>query len=129
MIRKNSVFTKGVLMLAKLLNPNRSSVSTAKEGDLYKEVTVGGKTFRLVYGYYEDFEKEYPEAEPMPIYPDFIKDPCYADDKRPIVTAMQDICKHYLGKKDADCCSDCKYFEKSQELFGICSCPQNKKLN
>lgn len=99
-----------------------------KEGDLYKEVTVGGKTFRLVYGYYEDFERESRFNDPIPIYPDFIKTPHFTDQGIPFVTAMQDICKHYSGKKDSDSCSECVHFQKGEELFGFCHCPQNGQL-
>ncbi len=105
------------------------AVSTAppKEGDLYKEVIVGGKNFRLVYGYYEDFERESRHNEPMPIYPDFIKEPHFTEEGIPLVTAMQNICRYYSGKPEGDSCVDCIYFHKSEELFGLCSCPKNRQ--
>lgn len=101
--------------------------TTPKEGDLYKEVTVGGKTFRLLYGYYEDYERESRFNDPIPIYPDFIKNPLFTDEGIPFVTAMQDICLHYEGKQECDSCADCIHFQKGEELFGLCGCFENKR--
>ena len=39
-------------------------------------------------------------AEPIPLYPDFIRDPRYTADGMPFITAIQDVCRYYLGKKD-----------------------------
>ena len=101
-----------------------------KEGDLYKEVTLFDKTFRLLYGYYESFERESPFNEPMPIYPDFSKEPHYTAEGIPMATAMQNVCEHYSGKHDEDSsCSDCGFFQSYEELFGLCNCPQNKRSN
>ena len=97
-----------------------------QEGDVYKEISICGIPFRLVYGYYEEFERESPFNEPMPIYPDFIKAPLYADDGIPFVTAMQDICQHYKGKVEGDSCSNCIFFTPSKDLFGFCSHPGNQ---
>ncbi|WP_289475251.1 hypothetical protein, partial [Klebsiella pneumoniae] len=91
--------------------------------------TISGKTFKLLYGYYESFERESPFNEPMPIYPDFIKEPYYTYDGIPIVTAMQNVCEFYNGKSDEDSiCSDCQHFEKSEDLFGFCKCPKKKLI-
>ena len=118
-------------MLNKILVQGEQLPPTPKEGDLYKEVSIFGKTFKLLYGYYESFERESPFNEPMPIYPDFIKEPHYTAEGLPIVTAMQNVCEHYSGKNDEDSsCADCVFFQKSEELFGLCNCPQkitNKK--
>ena len=90
--------------------------------------TISGKTFRLLYGYYENFERESPFCEPMPIYPDFTKEPHYTAEGIPMVTAMQSVCALYEGKNDEDStCVDCAFFQKSEELFGFCNCPQNRK--
>lgn len=114
-------------MLAKELLHGMMRPPTSKEGDLYKEVTVGNKTFRLLYGYYESFERESPFNEPMPIYPDFLKEPHYTADGIPIATAMQNVCAFYSGKNDEDSsCSDCVFFQPNEDLFGLCNCPQNK---
>lgn len=115
-------------MLAKMLLQNREQPHNPQEGDLYKEVTISNKTFRLLYGYYESFERESPFNEPMPIYPDFIKEPYYTEEGIPIATAMQNICEFYNGKNDEDStCSDCGFFQKYEELFGLCHCPCKKR--
>ncbi len=115
-------------MLTKILTQGVEQTPTHKEGDLYKEVTISGKTFRLLYGYYESFEREIPSNEPIPIYPDFIKEPHYTEDGIPITTAMQNVCEFYNGKNDEDSsCSDCGFFQRGEELFGLCSCPENKR--
>ena len=115
-------------MLAKILMQGMERMPKPKEGDLYKEVTISDKTFRLLYGYYESYEREGPFNDPIPIYPDFIKAPHYTVDGIPIVTAMQNICDYYNGKNDEDSsCADCLFFQKSEELFGFCNCPQKKQ--
>ena len=119
---------KGDYMLTEVLMQGADRTPTPKEGDLYKEVTISGKTFKLLYGYYESFERESPFNDPMPIYPDFIKEPHYTSEGIPLVTAMQNVCKLYNGKNDEDSsCSDCVFFQKSKDLFGFCNCPRNKR--
>ena len=115
-------------MLTIILLQNIEQQHTPKEGDLYKEVTIFDKTFRLLYGYYESFERESPFNDPIPIYPDFIKEPHYTAEGIPIATAMQNVCEFYNGKNDEDSsCSDCVFFQKHEELFGLCNCPRNKR--
>ena len=97
-----------------------------KEGDLYNELLIRGKRFRLAYGYYEEFERESRYNEPMPIYPDFVKNPLCTEEGVPFVTAMQDVCRHYQGKEEEDSCSGCIFFEKSEDLFGFCNYPENQ---
>lgn len=116
-------------MFSEFLIHDPSRMSPPKEGDLYREVAVGGKAFRLVYGYYEDFERESRHNEPIPIYPDFISEPHFTEEGIPLATAMQNICRYYNGKPEGDCCSECIYFHKCEELFGLCSCPENRKQN
>lgn len=110
-------------MFSKTLNSG--NVPLPREGDLYKRITVAGKTFELYYGYYEEFEREY--NDPMPLYPDFRRQPHYTDDGEPIVTGMQDACPYYSGRESGDSCASCKYFKSCEELFGICFCPNNKQ--
>lgn len=110
-------------MFSKALNSGDAPLP--REGDLYKKITVAGKTFELYYGYYEEFEREY--NEPMPLYPDFLRQPHYTDDGEPIVTGMQDACAYYIGKESGDSCASCRHFKSCEELFGICYCPSNKK--
>jgi len=119
---------KGAYMLPKILTQGEERTSVPKEGDLYKEVTICGKTFRLQYGYYESFERESIFNEPIPIYPNFLEEPDYTCEGIPIVTAMQNVCEYYNGKNDEDSsCSDCIFFERYEELFGLCNCPQNNR--
>ena len=116
-------------MLTKIFMQGAEHPPAPKEGDLYKEVTISGRTYRLLYGYYESFERECPLSEPIPIYPDFIKEPHFTDEGIPIVTAMQNVCDFYDGKNDEDSsCSECKFFQKWEELFGLCNCPQNRQF-
>lgn len=114
-------------MLTTFFPEDAAPPSAPQEGDLYKRITIAGRTFELYYGYYEEFERHTENSEPMPIYPDFTKDPLYTDDGTPFVTAMQDVCRHYQGEKNGDGCSDCTHFRKCEELFGLCTCPQNRR--
>jgi hypothetical protein len=101
-----------------------------KEGDLYKVINTFGKTFELYYGYYEEQDRYGKYNEPIEIYPDFRKNPIYTDDGLPFVTAMQDTCEHYIKIKDTtDRCIDCKYYQKGEELFGLCKCKARYKKN
>ncbi len=99
-----------------------------QEGDLYKIISLHGHTFPLYYGYYEECERQNPEIDPMPIYPDFLKEPRYTDDGFPFVTKMQDACKHYNGKTGKyNDCAECACYLHGDELIGICICPKNKQ--
>lgn len=103
-----------------------------KEGDLYKTVELHGRTFELYYGYYEECDRHNPLCEPIPIYPDFVKEPVYTDSGNPFATVMQDVCDHYRGAGDYTTdttCADCRYFKSKEEWFGICTCPKNKRDN
>ena len=97
---------------------------TPKEGDLYKKITLHGKTFELRYGYYEDFERD--GGEPIPIYPDFKKAPLFTDGGFPFVTAMQEPCEHYTGESGDPCCHECLFYKTGEELLGICTQEKNK---
>ena len=110
-------------MITKTLDSGNAPLP--REGDLYKTVTVAGKTFELYYGYYEEFEREY--NDPMPLYPDLVQKPEYTCEGHPIVTGMQDICTHYCGSDSGDSCSSCLHFQNCEELFGICTCLKRRK--
>lgn len=96
-----------------------------KEGDLFKIISLGGKEFTIKYGYYEDYERAH--GDPIPIYPDFIKEPQYADDGRIFVTQMQDSCKYANSKIKDGFCVECKYFRYGDDLIGFCNLGKNKK--
>lgn len=115
-------------MLKKALIGTCVPTAAPREGDLYKEVNICGKSFRLRYGYYESFERATLHNDPMPIYPDLQKQPHYTPQGVRIVTAMQDVCTYYRGKSQVDThCADCTHFEKSEELFGLCRCTHNQR--
>lgn len=102
-----------------------------KEGDLYKVIAAHGVSFEIRYGYYEEIDRE--NIRPMEIYPNFLDKPVYTAEGIPFVTAMQKPCKHFkLKSKECDegednTCYQCSYYEKCEELLGVCRCPKNKK--
>ena len=98
-----------------------------RDGDLYKVVTVFGKTFELYYGYYDETERNSKYTEPIPIYPSFIHEPLYTNDGYPFATAMQDICPYFKGSEGEDSCLACSHFEEGEELIGKCTCANRKK--
>lgn len=98
-----------------------------KEGDLFKVIQIHGKTFEIRYGFYEECDRLGPFAEPIEIYPDFIKKPQYTADGIPFITAIQTPCSHFSEKRDANStCEECTYYRHGDELLGICACPHNK---
>lgn len=101
-----------------------------KEGDLFKVITTHGVTFEIYYGYYEEIDRQNPNHEPMEMYPNFIEIPRYTADGIPFVTAMQKPCEHFKGEPDEDnTCYQCSYYEKCEELLGVCRCRARQKKN
>ena len=101
-----------------------------REGELYKEISAHGRVFRLYYGYYEENDRYSKYNEPVELYPDFIKNPVYTDEGVPFATAMQDPCQFFKGKRDEDStCYHCSYYNKCEELLGICTCTGNRKAH
>lgn len=101
-----------------------------REGELYKRLEAFGKVFVLYYGYYEECDRTNPFCDPIPIYPDFLKEPIYTEEGAPFVTAVQDACIHYKGEESPNedsTCAECKYFHQGEEWIGICACPKKKK--
>ena len=98
----------------------------AKEGELYRSVTVYGKTFALHYGYYDEKERHSKYNEPIPIYPDLERNALYTDTGYRFVTAMQDACIYYKGKSADGNCHSCESYREGEELIGICVCPERK---
>lgn len=98
-----------------------------REGDLYESVKVEDMQFDILYGYYEDFERE--SGEPVPIYPDLEKNPTFTKDDYRIVTQIQSPCK-YFAKRNKRCgsdwCRSCRYYEDEYKSIGICLCTENK---
>ncbi|MBQ9733602.1 MAG: hypothetical protein IJV74_05140 [Clostridia bacterium] len=102
-------------------------MKNARDGDLYRKITVFDKTFELYYGYYDERDKESRYREPIPIYPDFIKSPVYTSDGYRYATEMQDICSHFSGREGEDSCFACRHFQKGEELIGLCRCESRMK--
>ncbi|MBQ8381003.1 MAG: hypothetical protein IJY18_03835 [Clostridia bacterium] len=100
-------------------------MNKAKDGDLYKTVTLHGVSFELRYGYYEEFERA--AGEPIPIYPDFKAKPIYTSDGIPFVTQMQELCEHGESSFKDGCCADCRYYSDGEELIGVCTHPKNRR--
>jgi len=96
-----------------------------RDGDLFKTVTVFGKSFELRYGYYAEYEKKH--GLPVPIYPDFKEKPEYTEDGNPFVTQMQEQCPHGSSKFSEGYCVDCPHYCHGDDLIGICLCEKNKK--
>lgn len=104
------------------------SVPKHEEGELYKIITAYGRSFEIYYGYYEEIDRLNPLCDPMEIYPNFKKEPVYTDKGIPFVTAMQTACEYYSGAIDDESnCFQCSYYEKCEELLGICKCRLNHK--
>ena len=99
-----------------------------KEGELFKIIQLYGKTFEIRYGFYEEKDRHNQFAEPVEIYPDFIKQPQYTDEGTPFITAIQNPCVYFKGKQDENStCEDCSHYQHCEELLAICRCPQNQK--
>ncbi len=99
-----------------------------REGDVYKVIQVGDKTFEIVYGYYSEEEKQWGEA--MPILPDFTKTPIYTIDGEPLITRIQDACEFYevSENKEGDFwCADCVHNKSPKDEISICGCKHNRK--
>ena len=102
-------------------------IGAIREGDLYKVLTVEGKRFEIYYGYYDERERYSKYCDPIPIYPDFLKDPEFTEGGSPYVTGMQDTCEYYIGR-DQSGCHGCKYFKSYDDLIGICSCEKRRPV-
>ena len=106
------------------------TASPPKEGELFKTILLEGVDFEIRYGFYEERDRYTRFSEPMPLYPDFIRNPQYTPEGVPFVTAIQDICKHFVGEKDPNSvCGDCAASRHGDELIGTCACIANKRKN
>ena len=96
-----------------------------KEGEIYRVLSIFGEIFELRYGYYEECDRQNPLCDPVPIYPDFIREPRFTKDGDPFVTMMQDVCEHFASEAEQNednGCADCDYFIQGEEMLGICTC-------
>ena len=98
-----------------------------KEGEIFKIIHLYGKTFEIRYGFYEECDRHTMFAEPMEIYPDFLKEPQFTDEGIPFATAIQTPCEHFSGRRDDNStCEDCACYRSGEELLGICTNPNRK---
>lgn len=116
-------------MLATLFGiDNQQKRDVPREGDVFKVIELHGKTFELRYGFYEESDRYAKWAEPMEIYPDFLKNPQFTAEGVPFVTQMQSPCNHFEGFLDENSgCGDCAFYRHGDELLGTCGCLKNKK--
>ena len=114
-------------MQNKIMNRNGKAYSVPREGELYGEITLEGRTFSLRYGYYEECDRKNPLVDPVPIYPNFLQAPVYNDEGYPFATDMQDVCKYFKGSDPDDGCYGCRHYRKGTDFIGICRCETNRK--
>ena len=118
---------KGAEMFLTNVNSN-APPKKKQEGDLFKIIEAHGKRFEIRYGYYEDVDRQNPYLDPIEIYPDFLKNPLYTENGVPFVTAIQKPCEYFRGELDEEnTCYQCAYYERCEELLGVCKCKENKK--
>ncbi len=100
-------------------------MGNAKEGSLYKSITVGDNTFHIYYGYYSDLERG--RWGPTPIFPDFARTPIFTREGTPYARADQDICPSFDPKPTVsgeNWCHDCRHFALQEEVLGLCQCKE-----
>ena len=100
-----------------------------KENDLYKIINIYGKSFEIRYGYYDEKERFSVYNEPVPIFPDFIKNPIFSDEGYPFVTCMQDVCGNFVKKRNSEGCFGCVFFNEGADLIGVCIFRKSKKVD
>lgn len=114
-------------MLAKLFGQEAAPRPVPKEGDLFKIIRLHGMTFEIRYGFYEECDRHTRFAEPIEIYPNFVKHPQYTNDGIPFATAIQIPCNNFSGEMDDNStCEECSFYQNGEELLGICTCPGRK---
>lgn len=102
---------------------------TPEEGEVYKKLTVGGHTFELRYGYYDERERNV--CPPVVIWPDLSDGSKRCPEGCHLVTQVQDPCEHYTptdGRED-NWCGDCTYYTGEHREIGICRCEARKHEN
>ncbi len=98
-----------------------------KEGELYKVYEVGGHTYEIRYGYYAENERG--RVEPLPIFPDFRKEPVYTADGYQLAALIHSACRYYKSDKvkPENYCGDCNYYSDSKQEIAICKCKKRWK--
>ncbi len=96
-------------------------VAIPREGDLYKVIEIEKNTFKILYGYYEESERD--KVEPLPVFPNLKENPVYTADGKPIVTAIQDPCEYYAPKNEErseEWCGDCISYLNTDKEISVC---------
>lgn len=99
-----------------------------REGDVHEVVSVGGHSFTIRYGYYDELERS--STDPIPIYPCFLTDPHYTEEGFPLITRIQDACEHYAAEHEGGgdgWCADCLHCSGDHGEIGICQCIHRRK--
>lgn len=99
-----------------------------KEGDLYKTYIVDNHTFEIRYGFYDARERG--RVEPLPVFPDLVKDPVYTTTGEPVTSLVQVPCEHYIPKKPElaeGWCFDCCHYGGGRNEMGRCLCPRRRR--
>lgn len=113
------------------MNYDLYDLNLPKEGELYKIYEVGGYTFEIRYGYYAENERG--RVEPLPIFPDFQKEPVYTDDGYQLAALIHIACSYYKSDKEKpeNLCGDCIYYSQPKQEIAICKCKNrcNKAYN
>lgn len=111
-----------------MAEPNNNSFEYV-EGEIYEVIEIAGYKFDILCGYRTKQDKK--AGVVLPIYPNFIKSPKYTNEGYPLVTCMQNSCRHYEVIPDSDIenkCIDCKYFNSElRNVIGICKAKKRMK--
>ncbi len=61
--------------------------------------------------------------------PDFEENPLYTPTGKPIISAVQDRCRHYDSGDNEGDCGSCRFYQPNGpgELIGVCVNPKNVK--
>ena len=94
-----------------------------KAGDLYKVITVAGRTFEIRYMDCGDYDPD-SKGEFIPDFPFFDEKPEYTNDRYPFTNLLNDSCEQYKTKSNRpnNTCQDCIYFKDAVEEIGVCRC-------
>lgn len=67
----------------------------------------------------------------MEVYPDFMKDPVYTPEGRPIMLTLEDACafgKQKAANQPLVDCGSCRFYRQAPNtLIGVCGCEKNRK--
>lgn len=115
-------------MIEKLLDVDTEQSVVPREGELYKRIEFEETVFEIRYGFYEERDRHSQYAEPMEIYPDFLKEPQYTREGIPFATAFQNPCEYFGGNlNENSTCEECASYRQVEELLGLCECPKNRR--